>query len=210
MSDNWKTDLAKQLASISGLEVHDFSHVDFGREQNPQCISVLVEQSKSGINPFKAVADRVAGVFGNPIARKHADTILRELRGKLPPGYVAFVGTTTWHGKFKPNGVELVVGPGESQMDIVRLAQTDACNYDMDTEALVERLAKYDEQVGIDITHAETDAIDFDLCKLPEDIESFAADLYEFCPDLIDQGFGSIPALISEIKSHKKICLWWD
>jgi hypothetical protein len=210
MSADWKTEVSPKLASLSGLDVKDYSHFDFGRQQNPECISVLIEETKSGVNPFKAVVGLIDGVFGNSIARKNADALMLELRKNLEPGYVAFVGTTRWLGQYKPHGVELVVGPAQSQFDIVRHAKADAPNFDLSTEDLVKKLEQYDKDAGINITHAETDTIDFELLKLPENLEHFAEDLYEFCPDLVDQGCGSISALVAEIRQHKRVQLWWD
>lgn len=210
MSADWKAEMSKQLADLSGLDVKDYSHVDFGREQNPDCISTVIEQVKSGKNPFQAVVGLIDGVFRNPIAQQNAEKLLKQLRSKLPAGYVAFVGTTNWLGTFKPNGVELVVGPGQDQFEILRHAQSDAANYDLSTEDLVQRLKSYDKEFGIDITHAETDTIDFDLLHVPDNIETFAEDLYEFCPDLVDQGCGSVAALVEDIRRRHRVQLWWD
>lgn len=210
MPTDWKSTITKELQSASGLETKNYSHVDFGREQNPDCISVVIEESRKGINPFKALVGLVDGIFRFPAAREHADKLMAELRVKLPPGYVAFVGTTRWLGEYKPNGVELVVGPAESQFDILRHARSDAVNYDLETEDLVSRLQKYDRDAGIDIVQAETDTVDFKLHRLPDNLEAFAEDLYDFCPDLVDQGCGSVSALVEEIRKNHRICLWWD
>ena len=209
MTVNWKQDISKQLATWSGLKVVDFSHIDFGRAKNDDCISVLLEETKTG-NPFQAVASRVGGVFANQKARKDAEELMKNARTQLPGDYVAFVGTTQWLGSFKPNGVELVIGPGKSQFDIIRHAKSDAANYELSTEDLIARLQKYDSEFGINITHAETDTIDIDFLRMPDDIDAFAEDLYEFCPDLVDQGCGSVPALIAELKGSRRVTLWWD
>jgi hypothetical protein len=205
----WQTEAREKLSSLSGLQVQDYSHCEFGRECNPDCISVVVQETKAN-NPFQAVVGLVDGVFGNPRAERKAVELMKELRKQLPTGLVVFIGTTRWLGDFKPHGVELVVGPGQSQLDIIRHARSDACNYDLTTEDLVAKLAQYDKQIGIDITHAETDTIHFELLKLPDDLQSFAGDLYEFCPDLVDQGCGSLDALAEQIKQQRRVCLWWD
>jgi hypothetical protein len=209
MANNWRQAASSLLASLSGLAVQDYCHCDFGRQRNPDCISVIVEEKKSA-NPFQAVVGLVDGIFGNPRARKKALELMAELRRQLPAGLVAFVGTTRWLGDFKPDGVELVVGAGKSQMDIVRHARTDACNYDLSTEDLIERLSKYHASMGIDIIQAETDTIDFKILKLPSDLKALSEDLYEFCPDLVEQGCGSLDALAGQIKKEGSVCLWWD
>ena len=60
-------------------------------------------------------------------------------------------------------GVEVVVGPGKRQFDILRIAASDAANYDMETEDLIKVLEKWDRLYGIDIVAAETDTIQLTL-----------------------------------------------
>ena len=132
------------------------------------------------------------------------------LREALPPGSVAFIGTTRWLGDEQHEGVELVVGPGASQLDIPRLVRSDAANYDMGTEDLVRKLREYDRDYGIGIFHAETDTIGFTLLNAPDDMPAFAADLYAFCPDVVDQGLGSVEALEESVEAYGQVYLWWD
>jgi hypothetical protein len=42
------------------------------------------------------------------------------------------------------------------------------------------------------VTGAEGDAVDIQFQTLPEDMDAFVKDLYEFCPDLVDQGTGCL------------------
>jgi hypothetical protein len=139
-----------------------------------------------------------------------AESVLWDLRPRLPVDHVAFVGTTNWLGDEKHDGSELVVGPGDSQLDILRLARSDACNYDRDTEDLIKVLSDYHSRLGIDIFHAETDTIEFELLTLPEDVLALARELYDFCPDVVDQGVGSVEALAEAIEVTGRVYLWWD
>jgi hypothetical protein len=91
--------------------------------------------------------------------------------------------------------VEVVLGKGESQFDILRLARVEACNHDMDTEDLIHRLQSWHRCCGVDIIAAETDTIELSLERLPVDPWAFANEVYEFCPDIVDQGVGSVDVL---------------
>jgi hypothetical protein len=174
------------LEELSGQPVRRYSTFDFGRARDEQCLSVVVPESEARLLVF-------------------------DLREQLSPGFIAFLGTTRWLGNERHDGgVELVVGKGESQFDILRLARADACNYGMDTEALVKKLQSWHYAYGIDIFHAETATIEFTLDKLPADMREFANDVYEFCPDVVDQGIGSVEALEQAIRDHKHVYLWWD
>jgi hypothetical protein len=179
-------EVEKLLARVSSKPVRKYSTCDFGREQNPEARSVVVPQDD-------------------------AESLVRELRRELPPGSVAFIGTSRWLGKEKHEGaVEVVVGPGQSQFDILRIAKSDAVNYGMETEALITRLQKYDREVGISLFHAETDTVAFDILREPKDWSAFAQDIYEFCPDIVDQGVGSVEELQEQLEGMRQVLLWWD
>jgi hypothetical protein len=179
-------DPAVLLARSSGLPVRRYSTFDFGRAQDDQCFSVLA-------------------------SRGRARSLVYDLRKGLPPGLVAFLGTTRWLGDEPHEGVaEVVIGPGRTQFDILRIARTDACNHDMDTEDLIKKLQSWHDAFGIDIFHAETDTVELTLDNYPADIGAFANEAYAFCPDTVDQGVGSVDALAKSIKDYKQLSLWWD
>jgi len=39
---------------------------------------------------------------------------------------------------------------------------------------------------------------------------TFAKEMYKVCPDIVDQGTGSIEALAEEMKKTKRLFFWWD
>lgn len=187
---SWRTDAEKLLSKYGTLR--GYSTRDFGREQHPACVSVVI-----------------AG--GEPLAEDGAIATLKQVRAALPAGTVAWLGTTRWLGAEKNRGlVELAIGEGSSQLDAVRHAASDAVNYDLGTEDLVKRLARYHERYRIDVLHAETDTIEFDVCGEVDDWAAFAADLYEFCPDIVDQGVGSVEELREALIDTGRVYLWWD
>jgi hypothetical protein len=176
---------AQRLARIAGGPVREYSTYDFGRARDPDARSVIVADERSL-------------------------DILSEIRGQIEGDLVAFIGTTSWLGDEPHQGVEIVVAKGGSQFDILRVARSDAINYGMETEALIEKLTEYDRQYGIDILHAETNTIEFALSRLPHDLTAFCQDLYEFCPDIVDQGTGTVEDLEAEIRDNEVVYLWWD
>jgi hypothetical protein len=176
---------AMVLADVYETPIRSYSTFDFGRERDPACRSVIA---------MEAVAVR----------------LLPRVRESLPKGYIAFVGTTRWLGDEKPDGAEVVVAKGESQFDILRVARSDAVNYDMLTEDLCRKLDEFDRKYGIEIFHAETDTIEFGFNRHPSNMKEFGESLYEFCPDIVDQGTGSVDALVEMIRKDQRVFLWWD
>lgn len=45
---------------------------------------------------------------------------------------------------------------------------------------------------------------------LPNDLTKFTNEVYEFCPDVIDQGYGEMKDMISDYKANKYFWMWWD
>ena len=173
------------LAQVTGKDVRPFSSRDFGREQNPKGRSVLIPNDS-------------------------AERFLELLRQQLPPGAIAFVGVTNSLAHPKPEGVELVVAEGKDQFDILRVASTDGINYGLQTEDIVRELQIWDQEYGIDIWQAETDTVQLRLRTTPKNLHEFAARVYKFCPDIVDQGVGDIRALEQAIAESKGVFLWWD
>jgi len=180
--------LTKASAILERVTLHPvraYSTRDFGRENYAGARSVLVNEGE-------------------------ADQLLANVRRELGTGLVAFIGTERSHAEPPPVGVELVVGPGKSQFDILRIAASDAMNFGMETEDLIRVLQAWDAAYGIDIVRAQTDRIALHLKSMPIDMKKFAADVYEFCPDIVDQGTGDIDELEMDITKTRDVFLWWD
>ena len=41
-------------------------------------------------------------------------------------------------------------------------------------------------------------------------MDAFVRELYPFCPDIVDQGAGSIEAAAAEMRDANALFLWWD
>jgi hypothetical protein len=186
----WRSGATKLLWKYGA--VRDFSTRDFGREPHGECVSVVIPG-------------------GGTAVQEQAVTVLRAVRAQLPPGTVAWLGTTRWLGEERyRDGVELVVGPGASPADMLRHAASDAVNYDLTTEDLVARLMQWHAAYGVDVFHAETDTIELEFLRAPTDLAAFAAEVYAFCPDIVDQGVGTVEALVAELRDSLRLYLWWD
>lgn len=174
------------LAAVTGAVVRPYATVDFGRQQNQQCISALVP-------------------------RPQGLAFLFRIREHLPDGLVAFIGTTRSLAlEPHPDHVELVIGPGSDQFAILEHARTDAANYGLATAAISAKLREFDQRLGITLVHAETDTVEFDLLSAPANTRQFAEELYAFCPDIVEQGVGSVTALAEMIDVTGRVYLWWD
>ena len=74
-------------------------------------------------------------------------------------------------------------------------------------------LAKYTEwskKFGLKLVGAGQDWIEAEFAHPPTDWKAFAYEVYAFCPDVVDQGSGSVSALAKEMKAKNYVYLWWD
>lgn len=72
----------------------------------------------------------------------------------------------------------------------LREKQTQAPNYDLETTAIIEQLQTWDRNYGIVLSEVEHDRLVVVFQQLPADLNSLAQEIYQFCPDVIDQHFG--------------------
>jgi Domain of unknown function (DUF4253) len=57
---------------------------------------------------------------------------------------------------------------------------------------------------------AGQDWIEAEFASYPEDWLAFANDVYEFCPDVVDQGASDVATLAAEMRRSNTLYLWWD
>ncbi len=94
---------------------------------------------------------------------------------------------------------------------IVRKAHTGGPNYGLDTDAIIERLTKWQSLCTFSVTGAEHDSVDIKFETLPQDMDAFVRDLYEFCPDLVDQGTGVADEFVGPmIDAGEKLTPEWS
>jgi hypothetical protein len=86
--------------------------------------------------------------------------------------------------------------PNNDPFAAIRQAGTGAPNFDLDTDAIIERLTRWQSVCSFSVVGAEGDTVDIEFATLPKDMDTFVRDLYEFCPDLVDQGTGCVHEMI--------------
>ena len=79
----------------------------------------------------------------------------------------------------------------------LRDAGTNGANYDLDANQIIARLQTWDAKYGVTLSDVTHDAVTVTFNAIPvDDVASLAAEIYEFCPDTIDQHFGCFAEMI--------------
>ncbi len=181
--------------------------INFDRE----VLVIMKEESGESIhrmvgydeNDFQIVVD---GVYV-PVPDDRTETILNALRKKLIPlHYMPFVIELNESIKTDKIGVL----KGTDQYQILRVMHTDGDQYDISNADVIERLKDWEKIASFDIIGADNDWVEIEFKTLPKDLKAFVEEVYDFCPDAVDQGPGTTADLAREIQQTKKLFLWWD
>ncbi len=154
-------------------------------------------------NGYQIVVDG----FTVSVQEHDEDRVLEILRQRLlPKKYMAFVIEVNEGIKSAKIGIL----KGTDQYEILRLMQTNGDDYDITNEDVIERLMEWEKRYPFDILGAGNDWVEIEFKSVPADLKAFAQEVYDFSPDVVDQEMGSIEELIRQIKSTKRLMLFWE
>ena len=121
-------------------------------------------------------------------------------------GYQIFI----YDLQYDDNPYKIGILKSNDKYDSLRFMLTNGTNYDLDTDDVIGKLKEWDSLYKINLVCVGSDFVEIKLDNPPEDINNFAKEVYQFCPDSVDQGVGSLEALADEIKNTSRVFLWWD
>jgi len=103
-----------------------------------------------------------------------------------------------------------LIGTTSDPCKIMEHSGTNGGNYGIETEDIVEKYKKWNKEFGVKTIGIGFDFCEFEIMNKEIDYKKLATEVYEFCPDVVDQGTETIENLENEIKKTGKIFLWWD
>lgn len=89
-------------------------------------------------------------------------------------------------------------------VDEIRSKQTNGANYDVTTEDIVARLQDWDARYGIETSDIAHDSVIVRFKTVPEDTRALADEVYQFCPDTVDQHFGCFEEMLDGFEDTGK------
>ena len=100
--------------------------------------------------------------------------------------------------------------PATNQFEVIDLIGTNGLNYDIYSDDIINKMKKWHEEVGFEICVVDQDRIEAYMTKKPSDLKKFCQEVYEFCPDVIDQGYDTMEAMLEDYESNQYFWMWWD
>lgn len=164
-----------------------------------------------------------------------------KLRASLPKGYMPItldskrrqqlLGEDFQEAMRNANEKSLVgIVKLDNHYQIVKFFGTGAGNYDLSNQDIINKLRDWEKLCEFEILGGGGDTLELAFKTLPDDLSAFAEDVYEFCPDLMDQGYVGPPLgegatmedlgramdeqtledLADYLERNKAVSFWWD
>jgi hypothetical protein len=105
---------------------------------------------------------------------------------------------------------DIVIVPETDQFEIIRLSKVEPVNYNLTNLDVVNWFKDKQREFEFDIIVADVDRIEAVISTEPTCYKRLANDIYQFCPDVIDQGHGDMDELIKYLKENRRMWFWWD
>jgi hypothetical protein len=142
------------------------------------------------------------------VSQGDAFATVRRLRQVLGPGYLVFVSEQ--HFGIKGQRDQLSILRGNDPYALLRVMGTNGWNYNISPDSIIVRLQQWNAAFGLDLQGVGFDWLEAEFGRLPPDMLAFAREVYEFCPDVVDQGTDTVEALAQEMRRSNRLYLWWD
>ena len=180
---------------------------------NPDLVSKIKSTTKSDLKQLPAIDQETGEMLRNQLF----DGLYSEMNEERA---IAFVRRNKAEFRKKEHLIFVIQGAdsdaaiaiikGNEELDILRYRRTDGINYGLDSEDVLKKVSEWDALFTVSVIGCERDWLHLEFEKLPNDLTAFANEVYEFCPDSVDQGVGSIEELEKAIISMRGVWLWWD
>jgi hypothetical protein len=179
-------------------------------------------QSVSPIEPFhyslgRSIKDgieeeidpiRLRGiVFGAPTVKAY-DVVLG-LKDKFKAkGYTIFLLDKRFGFDGKPDIIGVL--KTTNIYSILKKVQTDGINYNITNDSLLRIIGRFDRKYRLELIGASGDYCEFIIHNPPRNWKEIAEEAYAVCPDIVEQGAGSLQALEAEMQKTQRLYFWWD
>lgn len=131
------------------------------------------------------------------------------LKDKLKAkGYSIFLLENNFAIDNKPDNIGIL--KTTDKYTVLKQIATDGINWDITNDSLMSIIKMFDKSYSLELIGASGDWCEFIIHKEPKSWTKFATEVYKVCPDVVDQGTGTVEALAEEMKRTKRLYFWWD
>jgi len=123
-------------------------------------------------------------------------------------GYIIFLLENNFNFDNKPDNIGIL--KTTDKYTVLKQIATDGINWDITNDSLISIIKTFDKKYSLELIGASGDWCEFIIHNEPKNWTQFAKEVYKVCPDVVDQGTGTVQALGDEMKKTKRLYFWWD
>jgi hypothetical protein len=179
-------------------------------EKNAQCPAynaALKEIERlSGVKP---VPTERRGVYSIDLNSQAANALLEKHHERLlNNGCYVFLYDQNFSIRGKPDVLWIV--PTQDKFAVMAFIGVSGINYDIDNYLVIKWMKKLDKDHPYLLNGCGLDFLSGRFKARLSDVNAMAKRMYAFCPDIVDQGTGSVAALAEDLKKANQLYFWWD
>src|SRR3989449_807438 len=107
-------------------------------------------------------------------------------------------------------GDRVALFPRSDRYEILRLMGTNGWNYGIGPDSIIAWLTALERDHPFILTGIGFDWVEGRFRSAINDADALARRFYAFCPDVVNQGTGTVGALARELRESKQLYCWWD
>jgi hypothetical protein len=170
--------------------------------ESPKYLSALARLEELCGSKRQPIKDRPGGFSFHVHSSKSVD--LKNVQAELLPTG-CYVFTPDSH-----RGTELWVFPTDDRYEVIAAMQTNGANYDLMPQDVIAWMRELAEEQPFTLTGIGGDFLSGEFTTKIKQPKELAERMYEFCPDIVDQGTGDVNGLASELRTSRQLFFWWD
>lgn len=167
---------------------------------------------------FDAKIAAQLGTEGTSLERLGTDGLLIEARPGTGDATLDQVRLQLHGTPFRAYLHDRNYGYGPDRIAIVRsddlgylaIVRTEGVDRDVTHAQVIERYKAWNAKYGLVLVGAGQDWLEAKFRTPPGDWNAFAEEVAKFCPDVVEQGTGSVEGLAKEMAESDSVYLWWD
>ncbi|MFL9481229.1 DUF4253 domain-containing protein [Chitinophagaceae bacterium LWZ2-11] len=134
------------------------------------------------------------------------DEIVKRLQKELGSEYIVYFSEQN----FGHSPDKITILQTSDKYDALRFEGCNGVNYDIYVEDIIANLQELESVNAFVLIGVGFDFVQGEFKTPPTNVEDMANQMYEFCPDIVEQGTGDVDTLIKEIKNSNTFYYWWD
>jgi ankyrin repeat protein len=167
--------------------------------ETPEFAAAIEELSKaSGVSPIRS-KEIPGGVFFKISEEDRRRLVLEFHHPFLKRGWYVFASNH-----------HMGIYPTADKYEVLRAMGTNGANYNVSTERIIAELKAIEAEQPFVLLGVGPDFVSGEFTTPLENARSLAKRLYQLCPDMVDQGAGTLATAAAELKRTRQLFLWWD